>query len=298
MNGTIFNIQKFCTNDGPGIRTTVFFKGCPLHCAWCHNPESHSVSCEMLFDAEKCTGCGKCVTVCKNNAHTFENGLHIYNRNKCDKCGNCADTCYQNALEEAGKSVSPDEVLDDVLKDKVFYDNSGGGITLSGGEPLLQFDFAYELLKKAKEKGLNTCIETCGFVDCEKILKAAKYIDTFLFDWKITDDELHKKYTGVSNSMIKYNLYAIDNAGSKIILRCPIIPDVNDNSGHFSGIADLANSLNNTLGIEIEPYHPLGNSKYGKLDKATKVFKTPGDADTEHWIKELQSLTKVPVKKA
>ena len=150
MNGTIFNIQKFCTNDGPGIRTTVFFKGCPLHCAWCHNPESHSVSCEMLFDAEKCTGCRKCVTVCKNNAHTFENGLHIYNRNKCDKCGNCADTCYQNALEEAGKSVSADEVLDDVLKDRVFYDNSGGGITLSGGEPLLQFDFAYELLKKAK----------------------------------------------------------------------------------------------------------------------------------------------------
>ena len=263
--GIIFNIQKFCINDGPGIRTTVFFKGCPLRCKWCHNPESHLCEPELLYDSEKCVGEGEL-----------------------------------NALELVGKEMSVQEVLNEVLKDKVFYDNSGGGLTLSGGEPLMQFDFAYELLKHAKQNGIHTCVETCGFAKTEDILKIAKFTDIFLYDWKVTDDELHKEYTGVSNGLLLENLKAVDSTGSNIILRCPIIPNVNDTQTHFCGIAEIANSLNNIWGIEIEPYHCLGNSKYQKLGRTESLprFEEPTEQQVRNWIEQIQRQTKIIVKKA
>ena len=299
VQGNVFNIQKFCTNDGPGIRTTVFLKGCPLHCEWCHNPESQKRETQLLFDASKCVNCGRCVQVCPVNAQYFKD-THEIDRSKCVACGECCKVCPTDALELAGKEMSIQEVMEEVLSDKIFYDNSGGGMTLSGGEPLLQFDFAYELLRQAKANGLHTCIETCGFVPTEKIKQAAAYIDMFLFDWKVTDDTLHKRYTGGSNALILQNLRMLDAQGAKIVLRCPIIPDVNDTGEHFKGIAALANSLRNVSAVEIEPYHSLGNSKYQKLDEDTTptVFRTPADEEVERWIDDIGKLTYLKVQKA
>lgn len=300
--GTVFNIQKFSVNDGPGIRTTVFLKGCPLSCLWCHNPESKSAHAEVLFDSNKCIGCKECARLCPNGCHTFDDDkmLHLYNRKGCVACGECCGVCYADSLELAGKEQTVQEVIEEVMKDKVFYDNSGGGITLSGGEPMLQFEFTLELLKEAKKQGLHTCIETCGFARPEQYREIAEFIDIFLFDYKETDPLLHRKFTGVTNELILENLKMLDSMGADIVLRCPIIPTLNDRKEHFSGIASLANSLKNVKEINIEPYHPLGASKAERLDKEYPLSELtfPENETVEQWISFISSLTDVPVKKA
>ena len=266
VKGTVFNIQRFCVNDGPGIRTAVFLKGCPLSCVWCHNPESQRFEPEILFYKDKCTGCGRC------------------------KCVTAADrdfVCFNGAKEICGKTVSANEVTAEVLKDKPFYENSGGGVTLSGGEPLAQYDFSLELLKKAKENGIHTAIETCGYAEKSKILEIAKYVDLFLFDCKETDPELHKKYTGVDNKIILDNLKALSNAGSKIILRCPIIPGFNDRAEHFKGISETAEKFIGIEHIEIEPFHPLGESKYSALGRGVADIPVPSGKTVDKWIKQI-----------
>ncbi len=277
MQGTIFNIQRFCVNDGPGIRTTVFLKGCPLSCVWCHNPESQRFEPEILFYKDKCTGCGRC------------------------KCVTAADrdfVCFNGAKEICGKTVSADEITAEVLKDKPFYENSGGGVTLSGGEPLAQYDFSLELLKKAKENGIHTAIETCGYAEKSKILEIAKYVDLFLFDCKETDQELHKKYTGVDNKIILDNLKALSDAGSKIILRCPIIPGFNDREEHFKGISEIADKFSGIEHIEIEPFHPLGESKYSALNREYADIQPPDAETVDNWIGQIKFGTKKEVKRA
>lgn len=298
--GVIFNIQKFCINDGPGIRTTVFYKGCPLNCLWCHNPESKSVKPEIFFDSSKCLLCGKCMPVCPNGCHIFEENTHNFNRKNCVACGSCTDECLAEALESVGYESTVDEIIADVLKDKVFYDNSGGGMTVSGGEPMMQFEFTYSLLKRAKEEELHICMETCGYAATEKYLKIAELVDIFLFDFKATDPEKHKEFTGFDNKLILKNLKVLDEAGAKIILRCPIIPSLNDTPEHFKGIADTANSLKNILEINIEPYHPLGSGKSSKLGKEYPLenLTFPTDESVKEWISIIQNQTKVEVKKA
>ncbi|MBR5587083.1 MAG: glycyl-radical enzyme activating protein [Clostridia bacterium] len=261
-NGKIFNIQRFCTNDGPGIRTTVFLKGCPLNCVWCHNPESRRRQSELLFSPEKCINCTACGAVCKN--HDFETGTHKMMGNKCYACGKCSSVCPTEALEVCGKSVSTDEVLETVLKDLEFYKASGGGATLSGGEPLLQSEFSLSLLKKFKAHGLHTAMETCGYYNGD-LSEFLPYVDLWLFDMKIYDRDLHKKFTGVSNEVILKNLRFLNENGAKIILRCPIIPDINFNENHFRDISALADSLDNVSEIHLLPYHPLGISKSARM---------------------------------
>lgn len=300
IKGTVFNIQKFSVNDGPGIRTTVFLKGCPLRCLWCHNPESKSAKPEIFYNARKCIGCGKCAVVCEYECHRFETGEHVFERDNCTACGKCVEACSPQALELAGTEKTVDEVIADVLKDKAFYDNSGGGITISGGEPMFQFEFTYELLKEAKNKGLHTCIETCGYAREEDYKKISKLVDIFLFDYKETDPGKHKEYTGVSNELILKNLKMLDELGCKTVLRCPIIPTLNNRDDHFEGIAITANSLKNVLEINIEPYHPLGSGKSEMLGKdyAFKDLSFTDNGEVEQWMEKIRKHTDVEVKKA
>ena len=262
-------------NDGPGIRTAVFLKGCPLSCVWCHNPESQRFEPEILFYKDKCTGCGRC------------RGITAADKDF---------VCFNGAKEICGKTVTADEVTAEVLKDKPFYENSGGGVTLSGGEPLAQYDFSLELLQKAKENGIHTAVETCGYAERSKILEIAKYIDLFLFDCKETDPELHKEYTGFDNKVILENLKALSDAGSKIILRCPIIPGFNDRAEHFKRISETANKFSGIEHIEIEPFHPLGESKYSALGRKYANIKTPDTETVNNWIEQIKLGTEKMVK--
>lgn len=294
----IFNIQHFSLDDGAGIRTTVFMKGCPLNCIWCHNPESKKLKTQLFYNLEKCKGCQQCGNVCPNACHLFENSVHSYQRENCIACGNCAKNCLPEALEMVGSEKTVEEVLDEVLQDKPFYEASGGGITLSGGEPMYQFPFAYELAKSAKEKGLHVCMETCGFAKEELFLKIAPFIDIFLFDYKETETEKHQKLTGVTNEKILKNLKNLDDLGKRIVLRCPIIPRCNDVEEHFFGIAKIANGLKNIERIDIIPYHPLGIGKSIMLgEKATfNDSSYPNNEMVCSWRKMISKKTDVPVK--
>lgn len=254
----VTEIQRFCMHDGPGVRTTVFLKGCPLRCAWCHNPETQSASREMLFYREKCILCRSCSEVCKANAHTFENG-HIILRDRCASCFECANICPTGALDVCGREMTPDKILATVERDSAFY-GTHGGITLSGGEPLCQ-PFAVELLKACKERGISTAVETCGYVDTDVLLSSIPYVDIFLWDIKDTDSDRHQKYTGVSNERIISNLKEADRRGAKTRLRCIIISGVNTDKAHYEGLALLVKSLSNCEGIELIPYHAYGGSK-------------------------------------
>ncbi len=264
--GKIFNIQRFSTSDGPGIRTVVFLKGCPLQCAWCHNPESNSAATEILYKHEHCVGCGACAAICVNGGHTFTGGIHHFNREKCIKCAKCVTVCYANALEVCGEVKTAEEIISIVLRDKPFYEESGGGMTLSGGEPLMQYDFSLSLLKLAKSHRLHTALETSGFSGRD-LATLNDYVDLWLYDIKLFPEPEHVNHTGVSNRQIFNNLYLLDRIGANIILRCPIIPHINLTVAHFDKLASLSNSINNVAAIHLEPYHPLGLSKAQQLCK-------------------------------
>ena len=299
VKGKIFNIQKTCTNDGPGIRTTVFFKGCPLKCLWCHNPESHEYQNTIMFAKEKCMKCGRCVSRCNQKAHSIENGEHNFDRTKCLRCGECLNaTC--DALYLEGRTVSVGEVINEVMKDKPFYDSTGGGLTVSGGEPLWQMDFLLSLLKEAKENKLHVCVETCGYAKSEDVVKLLPYVDVFLFDYKETNAEKHKRFTGVDNVEILKNLQILDDAGKSIILRCPIIHNYNDTQEHFYGIAQTANKFKNIMQVEIEPYHSFGENKYEKMGKNYELVDTfmPTKENIDEWIGKIKAYTSKVVKQA
>ena len=260
MNPIIFNIQHFSIQDGPGIRTTLFFKGCPLDCAWCHNPEGKSIKPILSYLSDRCRLCGRCVDLCPSKAHKIENGLHNIDHKKCTACGKCAEECAFGALEILGKSYTVDEILVEVKKDSGFYGNDGG-VTISGGEPFLQYEALIEVLKALKEKGYNICIETSGYTTEDRIKEVAKYVDIFLYDFKHTNPEKHLEFIGVSQDEILDNLYALDEVKANVILRCPIIPEINDYDEHFEGIARVANNHPSIKSIELMPYHPLGIGK-------------------------------------
>lgn len=270
MNGVIFNIQRFSIKDGTGIRTTVFLKGCPLKCQWCHNPESQEIQKSLFFDNTKCIKCGVCEKVCKHNAHKIEKGLHTIDRSKCFVCDECSDVCFANALELCGKNISAEDVIAEVQRDTEFYKASGGGMTISGGEPLFQADFSIELARLAKEKNINVAVETSGFGDTEKLMKLAEYTDCFLYDIKLFDEAEHIKYTGVSNKIILHNMDMLYQSGASIVLRCPVIPDLNFNMKHFENIKELMIKMPKISEVNLEPYHPLGIDKANRLGKKQK----------------------------
>lgn len=291
----IFDIEKFAVHDGPGIRTVVFMKGCPLHCLWCHNPESQSRDPEILFHSGKCTRCGICSSVCPRSCHTVDADGHRFDRSQCTACGLCSERCSAEALHLVGRKMSVGEVMKEVMKDQVFYRNSGGGITLSGGEPLAHFAFTSALLKAAKEAGIHTAVETCGFAPWERIRELLPLVNLWLWDVKASPEK-HEKLTGVPAEPILENLHKLDQAGGAIFLRCPLVPGVNDSDAELRHIATLANEHPHVREIDLEPYHPLGEDKSRCLGRET-VFHSgfASESDKSRWKETISALTKVPV---
>ena len=255
----VFDIKKYAINDGPGIRDTIFFKGCPLRCLWCQNPESFDLSPQITFDNAKCIGCGRCMNCDAINP----NGERI--STACLKCYRCTENCPTGARHLVGESYSVEELIKIVLKDKIFFDTSGGGVTLSGGECLMQDEFVELFLQKCKEKGVHTVVDTCGHVPQKVFEKILTNVDMFLYDIKLMDSEQHKKYTGVGNELILSNLEYLIKQGKKILIRVPLIPDITDTDENLIKIAEFAvKKLNNAAEIQLLPYNNLAKSKYEK----------------------------------
>ena len=280
MKATVFEIKRFAVHDGDGIRTTVFLKGCPLRCAWCHNPEGLSREPELAYYRHKCVGCGECVSVCETGAHRMENGEHIYDRNLCTACGKCAKVCLGDALTLYGKEMSTSELLPMLLEDKEFYDNSGGGVTLSGGECLMQADFCRELLSLLKDNGVNTAVDTCGFVSREVLDKVMPYTDVFLYDIKAIDSDVHKKCTARPSEPIIENIRYLSSRGASVEVRIPFVPGYND--GEIEKIADLLSEIKTLVKVRVLPYHNYAGSKYSALDMVnTSPERLPTDSEME-----------------
>ena len=257
---TVTDIQRFCMHDGPGVRTTVFLKGCPLRCAWCHNPETQKTEQELLFYTAKCIGCGACAKVCPSGAHQMSEEGHTFLRERCTLCKRCCLVCPTEAMKLCGALYTVEEILAEVEKDRAFYGDKGG-ITVSGGEPFLQGENTLSLLRACRERGLNTAVETCGQFDASLIEGAVSCVDLFLWDVKDTDSERHKRYTGVGNERILSNLAAVDALGGVTRLRCILVEGVNTNEEHYARLASLAKSLTHCQGVEFIPYHAYGGSK-------------------------------------
>lgn len=293
--GTVFQIQRFSLFDGPGVRTVVFLKGCPLHCIWCHNPEGLSAKPQLLFHSGRCIGCMDCISACPKRCHSQKNGVHRFDRTDCIGCGACSRQCCTGALSLAGTEMNAEEVMAQVLQDRDIYLQSGGGLTVSGGEPFFQPDFTVRLLQLAKEAGIHTVVETSGFCAAESIREAAKYTDLFLYDYKVTDDALHKKLCGVSNKTILSNLKLLDALGAEVILRCPIIPGQNDDPGHIHGIGAVAAAHPCVKQVHLEPYHRLGIGKATQLGMDSVFDTAPPDKELmERYRRDIQAACGKP----
>ena len=260
MDAMIFDIQRMSFVDGPGIRTTVFFKGCNLRCKWCHNPESHNMKTEILFHEKKCTGCGRCKGVELSDEDFF---------------------CFNDAREICGKKYSVEEVFDEIIKDKSFYETSCGGVTFSGGECMLQIDFLKEILKKCKENGIHTAVDTAGHIPWCDFQKIIPYTDLFLYDIKSMDSQVHKKYTGVENDLILQNLEKLLKSKISVWIRIPVIPTVNDTEDNFKNIKEFFDKNGYPEKIELLPYHAMGEYKNVSLRKTGENFSEPDSEKIE-----------------
>ena len=272
-NAVIFDIRKYSIHDGPGIRTTVFFKGCPLRCWWCHNPEGQDVEPELVYRKSRCIGCDECSKSCQREAISLVAQSISVNREKCVTCNNCCRVCPSDALSIAGKQMSVKEILEEIEKDRTFYEESRGGVTFSGGEPLMQPDFLNALLKECKERAIHTAVNTCGFAQYEIIDRIRDKVDLFLYDIKTMDNRKHRKYTGASNEQILKNLKKLAESGSSIVISFPIIPGINDDDKNVTRTAKFISSLPNIQQVNLLPYHRAGIEKYKNLGKPYKLDK-------------------------
>ena len=291
LGGHIFNIMKYSIHDGPGIRTTVFMKGCPLKCPWCHNPESQKLIPQLMWFPDKCIGCGKCAHICPEKAITMVKGKALLDIKKCNNCGKCAEFCYAEALEMAGKTMTAEEVIIEVEKDRIFYEESGGGLTFSGGEPFAQISFLKKMLILSKDKGIHTAVDTCGYVEKESLIDLSEYIDLFLYDIKIMDDKKHIKYTGVSNKLILDNLKELVKLKKRIFIRIPIISGINDSEKELKAIIEFLSDSGGFQQINLLPYHNIMTEKYKRLgeDYGLKNIEVPSDKKMNEIANKFQS---------
>jgi pyruvate formate lyase activating enzyme len=263
--GLVSNIQRFSVDDGPGIRSTVFLKGCNLHCLWCHNPETIQVGPQIQFFPSKCIACGKCAGACPVGAHLVKDHQRIFTRELCRQCGRCVEVCHTGALLTSGKVMTVDEVMAEVEKDRPFYENSGGGVTFSGGEPLLQIDFVKTLLVQCKKTGLHAVVDTAGNVPWETFAKVLPDVNLFLFDLKVLDEAKHRRLTGAGNHRILNNLKRLAGSGTEVWVRVPVIPGVNDTVAGMTQIAAWIAEVKGIKLTELLPFHRLGVAKYQSL---------------------------------
>jgi pyruvate formate lyase activating enzyme len=274
----IFDIKRYSINDGPGIRITIFMKGCPLKCAWCHNPESQSPEVQKLYTASKCIGAQDCIEVCPNNALTLTSEGIVTDTTACNLCGKCAEACPSKAIEMSGKLYGVEDLMQIIERERVHIEHSGGGVTFSGGEPLMHSDFLIEMLKACGEKGLHRAVDTCCFASTETMLEVAKHTDLFLYDLKLMDPIQHKKWTGVDNRLILKNLKILAESGANINIRIPFIKNVNSGIEEITGMAEFITMLpfknrgmetatpKQKMLVNLLPYHNIASGKYKKLD--------------------------------
>ena len=297
MKGLITRIQRFSTTNGPGLRTTVFMKGCPLRCLWCHNPETQKMKRELLYYEETCIKCGSCSEACPHGVHCFIDGKHMLLRENCVLCGACADVCPVRALELSGEEIEAEELVARLLRDRAFYEHSGGGITLSGGEPLFQPAFTEEVLRRCKAEGIHTCVDTSGVgVSCDTVARFTRegLADLWLYDLKETDEERHRAATGVPLTPILRNLETIGEAHGKLRLRCPVIPGVNDREEHMEKIGEIAEKVPGVLAIDLVPYHRLGLVKAEALGEQQESFEALPEKRKKALLGRLQEKTGIP----
>lgn len=265
MKGCVFDIQRCCLEDGPGIRTTVFLKGCNLRCIWCHNPESFLAVPQLSYDKNKCSGCRACEELCPQKVHRFENHVHTVDFQKCVMCGECVRACRQGALSQIGRWMESEEVAQIVARDRKYYEKSGGGVTISGGEPTMQTAFLLELLQACKSRGISTAIETNGIGEQRRFAAILPYVDLFLVDYKASDPLAHMRCTGQGHEDVYCLLELLTQAGKDTVLRCPVIPGINDCREHLGAIRELRRLFSCIRQIDIMPYHSAGAGKWEKI---------------------------------
>lgn len=285
--GIIFDIKRYAIHDGPGIRTTVFLKGCPLTCAWCHNPEGIAKEPEFMWSEERCIHCKTCQSICPQNAVSFDHTPQIDNQ-KCNVCNACSTACPSQALELIGKEMSVTHVVKEIEKDVLFYDESNGGVTISGGEPLMQPAFLYNLLKACKTRNIHTAVDTSGYAPLKTLTKISRYTDLFLYDVKGMNNETHKKVTGVSNTLILKNLKALSRT-KDIIVRYPLIPGITDSKKDIAAFAEFISSIP-VKEIDVLPYHKAGVEKAKKLKKPVFIADPPSAETVEDMRKMLKRV--------